>query len=940
MSNIWTIADNQTIVLTEQFCSSKLDMIMDNWNDDYIQTTLRQSSRCDKTGDDREESIKQLQTMYNKYRKQANKDGTISVTYRQRGSEARKGGLMGRYFAKGSQSLQNMKRTIRHTICSEIYWDVDMVNAHPTILSQYCRKNGIKCPILDSYVADRREIIEQSGIPTDVFKQEFLAILNGRQFTKHYRIPTTDEFFIRWNTEATAILSQVVKLNPTVKPSKRDHNENGSVTNRVICSIENEILFYSFNYLLKQGYSPEVLCFDGLMVRQRGVASGQTAQRGANGEMQMLNITLANMSDEIAKVPGGYQVQFIVKPMTDGLDLSKVKQCKTSASKSDALSDLLEQHKIKAPIENLSKTIKASEPGFANLYCNLYALKNVKICCSRNTSGYIWDEKMKIWMSFHGTNYIADSVSKVLSDYFREQIDVLEKINSPELSTALRLSIGKLIETFETKNTRIQTLNSLSHIFKLATKLLFDPKFESKINNYEDILPISGGKKIDLRTLEVSDRTVDDYFDHELDVNFTNDPDKLRPICNFMKEIMDIHDDNRDEYQHHNTLAELEAFQVNLGYCISGCTKEKMFSIWHGAGSNGKSTVADFVSRAFGKYSQAVSRSIIEERNKKNTAAGEGPTSALISTKGVHLGFIHETSANMRISAPEMKGLTSGGADPMTGRELYGKQETFVPKMKLAILCNRKPIIDGTDPALVDRVCYIPFLNKFKPTPQNHKKIEDLRSNHMDAFFSWVVMGSKRYFDTGFIPRTTLQQQRTRQFADEHDTLARFINDYCVVELRTLNKATGRFRLTSYPLQTFQTDYLGAYPSACVENLKGEMQKKGFEYSRNTKGQYSFLGIRVKTQDDYKREEDDRRIDAEEDLQEFDEDLHDKTKVSQGLTMTIDTPVEPQVSTELLTSTSPRPHETTEESHQTPCHSAPPSFSDHPVMRKRKHSAE
>lgn len=754
-----------------------------------------------------------------------------------------------------------------------------MVNAHPTILSQYCRKNGIKCPILDSYVADRRGIIEQSGIPTDVFKQEFLAILNGRQFTKHYRIPTTDEFFIRWNTEATAILSQVVKLNPTVKPSKRDHNENGSVTNRVICSIENEILFYSFNYLLKQGYSPEVLCFDGLMVRQRGangdpalrgVASGDASQRG---EMQMLNITLANMSDEIAKEPGGYQVQFIVKPMTDGLDLSKVKQCKTSASKSDAMSDLLEQHKIKASIDNLLKTIKASEPGFANLYCNLYALKNVKICCSRNTSGYIWDEKMKIWMPFHGTNYIADSVSKVLSNYFREQIDVLEKINTPELSTALRLGIEKLIETFETKNTRIQTLNSLSHIFRLATKLLFDPKFESKINNYEHILPISGGKKIDLRTLEVSDRYVDDYFDHELDVNFTNDPNKLQPICNFMKEIMDIHDDNRDEYQHHNTLAELEAFQVNLGYCISGCTKEKMFSIWHGAGSNGKSTVADFVSRAFGKYSQAVSRSIIEERNRKNTAAVEGPTSALISTKGVHLGFIHETSANMRISAPEMKGLTSGGADPMTGRELYGKQETFVPKMKLAILCNRKPIIDGTDPALVDRVCYIPFLNKFKPTPQNHKKIEDLRSNHMDAFFSWVVMGSKRYFDTGFIPRTTLQQQRTRQFADEHDTLARFIHDSCVAELRSLNKATGRFRLTSYPLQTFQTDYLGTYPSACVENLKGEMQKKGFEYSRNTKGQYSFLGIRPKTQDDYKREEDDRRIDAD-DLQEFDED-HD-----------------------------------------------------------------
>ena len=79
------------------------------------------------------------------------------------------------------------------------------------------------------------------------------------------------------------------------------------------------------------------------------------------------------------------------------------------------------------------------------------------------------------------------------------------------------------------------------------------------------------------------------------------------------------------------------------------------------------------------------------------------------------------------------------------------------------------------------------------------------------------------------------------------DPLTLFIHEQCVAEKRTLNKATGRFRTTSYPSGEFEADYLEAFPSACVKNLKGEMQKKGFEYSRNTKGQYSFIGIRPKT---------------------------------------------------------------------------------------------
>ena len=55
---------------------------------------------------------------------------------------------IGRYFAEGSLSLQSLPREIRHTIAKEFYYDIDIINAHPEILYQYCNKNISETPKL------------------------------------------------------------------------------------------------------------------------------------------------------------------------------------------------------------------------------------------------------------------------------------------------------------------------------------------------------------------------------------------------------------------------------------------------------------------------------------------------------------------------------------------------------------------------------------------------------------------------------------------------------------------------------------------------------------------------------------------------------------------------------------------------------------------------
>ena len=56
---------------------------------------------------------------------------------------------MGRLFAQ-SASLQNLPREFRGAIGTS-YYDLDMKNAHPSILLQYCQKNDIKCEALAAW---------------------------------------------------------------------------------------------------------------------------------------------------------------------------------------------------------------------------------------------------------------------------------------------------------------------------------------------------------------------------------------------------------------------------------------------------------------------------------------------------------------------------------------------------------------------------------------------------------------------------------------------------------------------------------------------------------------------------------------------------------------------------------------------------------------------
>lgn len=183
----------------------------------------------------------------------------------------------GRLFAQNT-SLQGLPREIRNALAFGRYYDIDMKNAHPSLLSQYCNFNGIRCEIVDEYVRDRdailKKICEENHMDRCDAKNVVLSILNGGKCDN-----ITGDFIDRFKNEIKLIHKQICFLNPEemkkVK-SRKEYNQEGSMVNIILCKLEHFILMNAVSYMKSLGFNVDVLVFDGFMVRKEDIEVNET----------------------------------------------------------------------------------------------------------------------------------------------------------------------------------------------------------------------------------------------------------------------------------------------------------------------------------------------------------------------------------------------------------------------------------------------------------------------------------------------------------------------------------------------------------------------------------------------------------------------------------------------------------------------------------------
>ena len=239
--------------------------------------------------------------------------GKRVVTYRLSTSTPGKLGY-GRYYG-GDGSLETLEQDIRATLCSELYVDVDMVNAHPTIIVQYAKRYfNLEMPYLQSYVDDRggffKRMHDEYDLEESVVKNViFIILYNGAIVVKHR--DSVD--FVRANQipiEMREMKKEMRALYVRVRErgehpdlhayfTRLDKNVQGSFMSLLIQTEERACLDAMVGYIDSTDLQADVLAYDGAMIRGKDSATDAVIE---SMEMAILDGT-------------GYHIKLKVKPM-------------------------------------------------------------------------------------------------------------------------------------------------------------------------------------------------------------------------------------------------------------------------------------------------------------------------------------------------------------------------------------------------------------------------------------------------------------------------------------------------------------------------------------------------------------------------------------------------------------------------------------------------
>lgn len=179
--------------------------------------------------------------------KMDNQNGVVKVKYEKKDKFA----ILRDY----TQGVQSLPAIFRGLICRNMT-DVDMVNAHPVILHNLCKKHNIPCHYLEEYCKNRKQIIQDGKCS----KIDIIRSINKKQllkcsgWLKSFDIEMKEiqkSFFAMPEYEQQRILSE---SNPK--------NRQGSFMSHLATSYEAKILHSVIDSV---GVEIGVLMFDGFM---------------------------------------------------------------------------------------------------------------------------------------------------------------------------------------------------------------------------------------------------------------------------------------------------------------------------------------------------------------------------------------------------------------------------------------------------------------------------------------------------------------------------------------------------------------------------------------------------------------------------------------------------------------------------------------------------
>lgn len=670
------MAINATFKATELYDYKKLQLIHDNW--DEMPEDLKDGT-CH-IGD---ANLKMLvHTYLTKSRKNENSNiAEIPVSYK----FSRMKEDDGRQYAVKQLSLQSLTRKIRHTITENIYYDIDMKNAHHSILVQYCNKKGWKCPQLEKSVINNeqylKDIMEADNITRGEAKRIKLAVSYGSEtatskakWFKAFKDEMKEIHKRMMNDTDNKGLIEKIKnykkhinigtyglnlgnLKKFLKSGKKTevYNLDGKLCGHLMCEIENQLLVACVGYLKNENIPIKnlVLCFDGFMINKNIFTPSEE--------------NLDKMS-RYAENKTGYKMKFISKPQDEIINLEGLKPKKIThivvENDKEACDKLLEE------------------------------MKGYIYSCKNNT--YVKTKINNIW-----TNNEAEVDREIVNTIMNMDIKTMDnfgryKTYSKDIK-GVRTLLSLIKYTCPVDDSLIETIrvNSKGKIF------FNDGVYDFSINKFrqetkKDMTPIRINRKYNPNTDETT---------------------KIE-LIELINSIFN------DEKQSINMIQ-------HGARGLAGCIEDKDFVIGTGLRDCGKGILTQLFTQSFGVYATEVNANNFIGTKRIGVSDEAKNRMWLLPHMWSRLLFANECDIDngndkATINGVLIKSLMSGG-DVQKARALYKSEIDFIFNGRLIMFMNDLPEIKPIDTC--QHMTLFEFPNKFiMPDEYNEKnKNKDLQ---------------------------------------------------------------------------------------------------------------------------------------------------------------------------------------------------------------------
>lgn len=209
------------------------------------------------------------------------------------------------------------------------------------------------------------------------------------------------------------------------------------------------------------------------------------------------------------------------------------------------------------------------------------------------------------------------------------------------------------------------------------------------------------------------------------------------------------------------------------GYCIEDGNPHRLFIVFKGKTSTGKSAFSEAIMDVLGSYAGSFNLSLFRDKQD------ESPRADIVGMLTQRVGFASETSNEWHLHADSIKRIT--GADTIKARLLYSNNYfERIPAFTPIIRTNAAPTIRAADLAVFRRLRVVPFEVQIPEDEVDPDFVPTMMRESRDAILSWIIDGYMDYKANGFgeIPKACLEAEM--EFRDEVSILSQFIADHCI----------------------------------------------------------------------------------------------------------------------------------------------------------------